>query len=209
MPKRCPPGIFCIENMTLTLLLIIVIGLSIYAYIVFVRDHQKHGHSYGTSISHTAPITLANVPQLLPIATRNDPMNDPYHPPEKAPGLYFPTNSTDVRGGVPINIRTRGLPMEYSQVGILTRGQGHGENLILPLMGRRAATSNDKWNYYTMSSNGHMNTKLPISVKGKSCTSEYGCDEIYNGDIVYVEGYKETFTATVYENGEFRYLPVI
>ena len=49
--------------------------------------------------------------------------------------------------------------------------------------------------------------KLPITFKNKSCTNEYGCDEIFSGDTVYVEGYGDTFKATVYENSTFHYLP--
>ena len=55
--------------------------------------------------------------------------------------------------------------------------------------------------------NGNLNTKLPISVNGKSCTGEYGCDDINNGDTVYVEGYNDTFKVTVYENNLFQYIP--
>jgi hypothetical protein len=47
--------------------------------------------------------------------------------------------------------------------------------------------------------------KLPISFKKKSCTSEYGCDNIYNGDTVYVEGYKDAFQATIYDNAVMEY----
>ena len=54
---------------------------------------------------------------------------------------------------------------------------------------------------------GNLNTKLPVSVKGRSCTSDIGCDEIYNGDVIYVEGYKDTFHATIYENAGFSYNP--
>ena len=205
MSKKCPPGVFCIENFTLFVLFIILICLIIYVYVSVVIRYQSHKHYKS---NNTPPVTLVNT-HLLPISSRNDPMNDPYYPPEKSPDIYFPTNSTDIRR-IPINIRSRGIPSEYNQIGILTKSQGNNnDNMILPLMGRRASTSNDKWNYYTMASNGHMNTKLPISVKGKSCTNEYGCDEIYNNDIVYVEGYKDTFTATVYENSEFRYIPII
>ena len=141
---------------------------------------------------------------LMSLATRNDPFNDPYAPPLKADGLYFPPDSGDIRG-IPINMRTRGMNTSYSQVGILTRKGG--SEMILPLMGRRNTTSRDKWQYYTISNSGNLNTKLPIKVKGRSCTSEYGCDEVYDGDTVYVEGYKETFQATVYENGLFQYIP--
>jgi ferredoxin-NADP reductase len=76
-------------------------------------------------------------------------------------------------------------------------------------MGRRHMSGRDKWQYYTISNTGNLNTKLPISVNGKSCTSEYGCDQIMNGDSVYVEGYKNTFKATVYENNMFSYIPVV
>lgn len=91
---------------------------------------------------------------------------------------------------------------EYSQIGILTKN-----GMILPLMGRRHMNGRDKWQYYTISNSGNLNTKLPVSVKGKSCTSEYGCDEMMNGDAIYVEGYNDTFKATIYENNSFSYIP--
>jgi hypothetical protein len=49
--------------------------------------------------------------------------------------------------------------------------------------------------------------KLPITNKGRSCTNEYGCDNLYNGDTVYVEGYNDSFRATVYETSSFQYIP--
>lgn len=109
---------------------------------------------------------------------RMDTMNDPYAP--------------------PVRMEMRG---SYSQIGILTR-----DELILPLMGRQYQRGRDKWQYYTISNTGNLNTKLPVSVKGKSCTSEYGCDQIMNGDQIYVEGYNNTFNATVYENNMFSYM---
>jgi hypothetical protein len=122
--------------------------------------------------------------------------------------LFFPTNSGDERG-IPINMQTRGTNMNYSQIGILTRTNHakNGNEMILPLMGRKNTSRRDKWQYYTMTTTGNMNTKLPVSSNGRSCTSEYGCDEISNGDIVYVEGYNDTFKATVYENSLFSYIP--
>jgi hypothetical protein len=81
--------------------------------------------------------------------------------------------------------------------------------MILPLMGRRLMSGMDKWQYYTISNTGNMNTKLPVSLKGRSCSGEYGCDSINNGDMVYVEGYNDTFKVTVYENSRFNYIPFI
>jgi len=145
---------------------------------------------------------------------------DPYGPPLRNDGIYFPrdsnrsNNSSDVRTvptnipiGIPINMETRGLSSDYTQLGILTRMSGG--DMILPLMGRKLMSGLDKWHYYTISNTGNMNTKLPISLKGRSCSGEYGCDSINNGDVVYVEGYNDTFRITVYENSRFNYIPYI
>ena len=76
-------------------------------------------------------------------------------------------------------------------------------------MGRPTDTGRDKWEFYTISNSGSVNTKLPISFQGKNCSSEYGCDDIMNGDQVYVEGYNSTFKVTKYDNSSFRYIPVL
>jgi hypothetical protein len=133
---------------------------------------------------------------------------DPTGPPLRNDGVYFPPDSANIRGGIPINMETRGTGMDYTQIGILTRNQGQ-EPLILPLMGRQPMTGRDKWQYYTISNTGNMNTKLPVSLNGKSCTGEYGCDILNNGDMVYVEGYSNTFRVTIYENSLFRYIPYL
>ena len=205
MGKKCIPGLFCIENMTLFLLIVIVILLIYVWYTQLVKPIRNIEKDQSKIIVVNTP----NTNPLASISTRNNPMNDPYAPPLKNDGIYYPTNSGDIRGiplKVPINIETRGMNMEYQQVGILTRTH-NSNDMILPLMGRRNLAGRDKWQYYTISNTGNLNTKLPISVNGKSCTGEYGCDQVYNGDIVYVEGYKDTFIATIYENNLFRYLP--
>jgi hypothetical protein len=197
MGKKCIPGLFCIENMTLFLLIVIFVLLVYLWYTQFVKPARRQS----VEIEPTKVIVI-NGQQLGGLATRSNTFNDPYTPPLKTDGLDgFPMMRS------PINIETRGLSTGYQQVGILTRSSSRDDNMILPLMGRRNMAGRDKWQYYTISNGGNLNTKLPISVKGKSCTSEYGCDEVYNGDTVYVEGYKDIFVATVYENNLFRYLP--
>ena len=135
----------------------------------------------------------------------SDVLLNPYEPPLRDDRI-FRTNIPDPRG-VPINIRTQGVETDYRQIGILTR-VGAGSKVILPLMGRPVLTNRDKWNFYTMSEQNNM-VKLPISNKGRSCTNEYGCDNLYNGDTVYVEGYNDTFKVTVYENQTMRYIPFL
>ena len=197
--KTCIPGLFCIENMTMFLLFLIVITV-IYMYYAHII---KPSLDKTNTPSFTQPILLVNnetkdIPAtLIPKSTRNDPLESLYTPPLK----------TERTGLLPINVPTRGPELNYSQMGILTRENGH-DDMILPLMGRRSSNGRDKYQYYTMSNSaGNINTKLPVSLKGKSCSSEYGCDEIYSGDSVYVEGYNDTFRATIYENNLFRYIP--
>jgi hypothetical protein len=210
MGKKCIPGVFCIENMTLFVLMValILLGYFYYIQVVKISNSQKETSNTPNIIVVTQP--SASMSPLASISTRNDPFNDPYSPPMKNDGIYFPRKfGGDVRGGIPINVETRGTSMEYQQVGILTRTNGGNGELILPLMGRRLMSGRDKWQYYTISNTGNLNTKLPVSLNGKSCTGEYGCDDITNGDNVYVEGYNDTFKVTIYENSLYNYIPYL
>jgi len=200
MAKKCLPGVICIENVTLvSIFIILIVVLSIW-YFMNQKEINK------SIIPHESKvISNSSTPILLPISSKQDEFNNPYAPPLKN-NMYHPRDSSDVRG-VPVNIETRGMPSNYGQVGILTRT--NGSEMILPLMGRRTMSGRDKWEYYTISGSGNLNARLPISVNGKNCSGEYGCDEVYDGDVVYVEGYNDTFRATIYENNSFRYIPVL
>ena len=200
--KKCIPGLFCMENMTMFLLFVLIITVIYMYYTHLVKPNLKNqsNASFSQPViimpaqnKDVAPVTLA------PISSRTQPLEDIYSPPLKKEGP-----------GLPINISTRGPETSYTQVGILTRENSH-EDLILPLMGRRTPTARDKWQYYTVAgggAGGNLQTKLPVRVKGRSCSGEYGCDEIYNRDNVFVEGYQDEFVATIYESGLFSYLPL-
>ena len=75
-------------------------------------------------------------------------------------------------------------------------------------MGRPTHSNRSKWQYYTMSDSNNI-VKLPVSRGGKSGTEDYGIDELFNGDNVYVEGYNDTFKATIYDNNRLEYIPYI
>lgn len=202
MGKKCLPGVICIENMTLFLLFVIAVIL---IYIFYNTTGQKStivvlGNDLGKSRENNTMMT--------------PPENHMYDPdlvqtfPEIRMGPEI-RQGPDIRPRPNINIETRGTNQSYSQIGILTRPGINAETLILPLMGRRLDSGRNKMQYYTVSNTGNMNTKLPISKDGRSCTGEYGCDEVFNGDTVYVEGYADTFKATIYENSRFNYIPSI
>ena len=125
-----------------------------------------------------------------------DVLLNPYTPPLRD-DRYFNMGLGGVSGGIPINVPTRSVNSAYRQVGILTRV--NGPETILSLMGRPLFPSQDKWQFYTMSDK-NQSVKLPVTYKKRSCTSDQGCDNIYNGDTVYVEGYNDAFKATIYDN---------
>jgi len=196
MPKRCPPGVICIENITIIFALLIVCGVLVFMNMktrtnnINIKEQQ-----HSTGIFPQQGYGFSNL--------ESDVLMNPYNAPLKD-NRVNPIGNLDPRG-TPINIPTQGVNSPYRQVGILTRLNGDGEN-ILPLMGKPLITSRDKWNYYTMTDKNNM-IKLPITHKGKSGTSEYGCDSLYNGDTIYVEGYNDAFKVTMYENNTMQYIP--
>ena len=48
-----------------------------------------------------------------------------------------------------------------------------------------------------------------IYYRTRKCTSTHGCDELYNGEIVQVEGMQQNFTAYLYDNHTLMYDPVL
>ena len=203
MAKICPPGFICIENMTI-IFLILVLCL---AGIVWYKFGNSNTDTKATQ--HYINVLNPTIPKFNTVFSTN-PRNilmNPFTAPLKN-GNFFPRDGGDPRG-IPININTRGFDTNYRQVGILTRNvQVQGEEVILAVMGRPLYTNRSKWQYYTMNDKSNA-IKLPMSHNGRSCTSEYGCDELMSGDSVYVEGYNDAFKVTIYENSQPRYIPFL
>jgi hypothetical protein len=205
MGKKCIPGVICIENMTLFLLVVIVILLVYLHYTIWNKKSEKTVSSKEFIYLPSAPSSLGNISNTL----ATDTFKDPYAPPL----IEYPPNFARVETirrpvvGLPVNMQTRGYEDEFQQMGILTRTSK--EDMILPLMGRKIMNGRDKWQFYAISNTGSVNTKLPIHAKGRDCMSEYGCEEIMNGDLVYVGGYNDAFQVTKYANNLLRYLPVL
>ena len=138
-----------------------------------------------------------------------DVLLNPYAAPLKDERYFIPELSY-IQRAIPINISTNigAVDTTYRQLGILTPLNGANKDNILALMGRPLYTNRQKYQYYTIS-NQHNNVKLPVSVKGKSGTNEYGVDQIFNGDTVYVEGYNDAFKVTTYDNDTIKYIPYL
>lgn len=201
MARKCPPGVICIENMTIIFLIIVVVLFGIvYFNFINTKSSQKNVFVMNTERNSLQP----KMSSVFSTNMSNTLMN-PFLPPLKK-SHYL--SSSDPRG-IPINISTRGVDMDYKQVGILTRTvQKQNDETILPVMGRPLYTNRSKWQYYTMNDKNNA-IKLPMSHNGRSCTNEYGCDELLSGDTVYVEGYNDSFKVTIYENSQPRYIPFV
>lgn len=194
MSKKCPPGVFCIENITLLFCLIISVIVSFFCF-----NKKK----YKEIIKPQQDIyTTYTRPSSSFSKEYNNVLMNPHTPPLRDDRII----REQPIYGTPINISTSSVDSEYRQVGILTRVGG--PEMILPLIGRPLMVSRDKWNFYTMKDSNSM-IKLPITYKEKSCTNEYGCDNLYNGDNVYVEGYNDMFKVTVYDNNVMKYIPYL
>lgn len=196
--RRCPPGVFCIENVSFTLLAIVVAGVVV--YLIKGSQSQQPQQPQQVFQQQQPPSMFQSRANYGVSNAQDDVLLNPYVPPMRD------DRSMDIRGPVvPINVSTQGTAnAAYRQVGILTRI--NGPETILPLMGRPLFRNRDKWQFYTISEKSNF-IKLPISVKGRSCTNEYGCDNVYNGDTVYVEGYNDAFKVTAYDNSVMEYLP--
>jgi hypothetical protein len=210
---KCPPGVICFENFTLTF---IIISLIIVIYYVYANNRvdseitremvPRHRHGNDINITNDSLFSMSGLfprPSYSFSNVQNDVLMNPYTPPLKDERVIM---SNDIRGGIPININTRAVDTNYRQVGLLKRMSG--PEMLLPLMGRPRYVGRDKWQYYTMSDQNNQ-IKLPVSFKSRSCTNEYGCDEISNGDSVYVDGLNATFQVTMYDNATMQYLPFV
>lgn len=210
--KKCPPGVICVENVSMFFIIVsfVIVFYLFYSNMknqnivfnnrpsekIIIKDTQREnvgGWFGGLSWPYT------NLP--------SDPLLNPYAPPLRDERYFV---SSGIQGTIPINVQTNiGAVSEntsYRQLGLLNATNTKGS--ILPLMGRPVFTNRDKWQYYTMSDQNN-SVKLPVSRNGKSCTNEYGCDRLFNGDTVYIEGLNEAYRVTMYDNDTIRYLPAI
>ena len=97
-------------------------------------------------------------------------------------------------------------PATFGQIGYLVASDDDGgRGARLPLYGQPSRTRRGRWHYYTIDGAG---IKLPITSSGRDCMDEVGCDEIFDGDMVSVDVYKQgpTWTVRLYKRSLY-FLP--
>lgn len=233
MARRCPPGVFCFENISFFVVIIVIIACVFFMVRYFGGHGHGHGHGHGNVmvIQQPPPATQSDFLDfgIGGPSSSQDVLLNPYVPPLRDNSIGSTTPSYDIRGGVDtihyggygfgggggggaagvrVNVPTRAVDTTYRQVGILARNGngGNGGETILPLIGRPLFANRDKWQFYTLSDKNNA-IKLPITVNGKSGTGEYGCNNVSSGDMVYVEGYNDAFKVSAYDSASLRYLP--
>ena len=217
--KKCPPGVICVENITMVLFILCVLILFYFIYNnlnlngqnivvnnrpsekIVIKDTQRENNGWFGGLIPSWPYTNF---------VTQDPLLNPYAPPLRDERYFVPGFNGIPPGAVPINISTNigAVDTSYRQLGILTPLNGSTKDNIVPLLGRPLFTNRDKWQYYS-TSNQNNSVKLPVSRSGRSCTNEYGCDKLYSGDTLYIEGANETYRVTVYDNNVIKYLPFV
>ena len=208
--KGCPNGVICFNDMTFYVI-IFCIGIGgYYLYKKIKEDINKNvnrSNSVDLVKTFLAPDNLSvNFHTDTVHREPHDVLLNPYTPPLKDSNYNIHYNS--IRNSINRSTNINSLHnSKFRQVGLLTPQNGNGNGPVA-LMGRPLYSNRNKWQYYSMSDQ-YNSVKLPISVKGKSAMTEYGCDELYNGDTVYLDGIKEIYVVTLYDNDHLQYLPSI
>jgi len=211
-------------NVNASLIIIILLVVIIILFVLYIMTQNKQVINNDNITIKEEPTNFFTKPNYGYTNLPNDVLMNPYEAPLKDERYQVPSMQMIPQNSIPVNMRTNigAVDTNYRQVGIMTRAtesrkqqrkKGNDNNesncdskeIILPLMGRPVLTTRDKWQYYTMTKN---NIKLPIIRNGRNASNEYGVDEIFDRDVVRVEGYGEEFKATIYENSVIRYLPL-
>ena len=204
--QTCPNGTFCLTStMVFFILALIIIAGLLYAMLVSGNrsfDNQQPTVIYAQQ-QHQQRIQ-PQAPTILNVAAGGDSRYDRAPQPLRDwnAGPEFPP-----RGGIasiPINIPTQGLPERFQSVGIMTTPDGQ----VLPLYGRRTATSTDRWNYYTRTDT-YNPVPIPVSYNKRDCMDDVGCSELMDGENVKSFGTGAEGKVHIYRMDGPKYIPGI
>lgn len=158
----------------------------------------KHKEQYNATA--TPP---QNNPSVIVVQSGSGGSNDQ----QGNPFVYENERNLQQPPAKPFYYPTRGLPQSYQQMGVLIgeERRHRGEQTILPLIGRQTHPGSSRYHYYT-STNGYHPMKLPVVHKKRTCNDSTGCEEIYSGNIVSVNGYDYDFKADIYPSPDLQYI---
>lgn len=193
---KCPPGVLCVSPG--------VVGLIVIAALVIVLYFAGGG----PSALLPQPVQPAQPAQQQPLAITIAAAaggDDRYtRAPKPERNWIAPPDLDAVRatyGNLPA-VATRGVPEQYQSMGVINLGDGK----LLPLYGRRTAYRSDRFQYYTRT-DSYNPVQIPVSVKGRSCQDDNGCEELMDGDSVKVVPLNKTGPVNIYRFNGPTYMP--
>jgi hypothetical protein len=212
----CPAGLFCFDKNTIVLLIISIIIVIVY----FINNNNDKFNMINNDLQsskvklesklykYKKQLNNSNAVQTIRDDTNYannvdmQRISNPLYPPERS----FPYRLN--RGGVPINIPTRGYSSGYQQVGVLIEEHAAGTDnkRILPLYGEQTYSGSNQWKYYT-GTDGFQSVKLPVIHNNRNCQDENGCNEIYDNNQVNILAYNTPYKASIYKLDAPRYIP--
>jgi len=185
MRKKCPPNTFCLDEDNIFKLFIIIVFVSIVLYFLY--------NNYIKIVKDIKDIRdIGEIKEDKIIIKHIDDDDRLLKPPGRS---YFGT-------GVPINIRTRGEPNNYQQIGII---KSEDNTDIKPLFGRQTYKGSSLWNYYT-ALDSNLATRIPIQ-NNRNCIDTHGCNEINNSNSVKV--LDKDYNVELYPYNDLQYIPYI
>ena len=188
MPRRCPPGVWCLTPEFGILVITVTIGI----YFLFKQQPTT------TIIKSSPPPVNVYSNTTTNAESRFSQAPEP---------LRFWQTGPDLRGAlippgaIPINVSTRGLPQAFQQSGIIKSG-----DQILPLYGRQTAYRSDRYNYYTRT-DSYNPVQLPIYYNRRDCMEDIGCEELFGGEAVKITGLGKEGNVQVYKYDGPKYIP--
>ncbi len=201
--SKCPPGVFCITPG------VILLGLLLLAIVFFIFTWPQH------SQSPLQEIIYRKAPSSPPVQVNVAPGDDRYSIAPRPERFWnAPVDTEGITRGLvnpivgavapPFNYATQGVPEKYQSYGLVTLEDGQQ----LPLYGRKTATRSDRFNYYTRSDT-YNPVPIPLLYKGRDCQDSVGCEEIFSGEDVRLQGNGKQGKVTMYQYDGPIYFPGI
>jgi hypothetical protein len=92
----------------------------------------------------------------------------------------------------PAPIQKYWRPQAPHQVGLLKSEDENGD--LRPIYAKPVRGHRDRFHYWSTGGNGHNNYSVPLTMDGRDCTDDIGCQEIYGNESV-----------SVWDNPEIQY----
>ena len=183
MPKKCPTGYFCLNQVTLIGILFLLIIIIVF---IFKENYNSLSSRIYNIQNENAIQNQLNLMQtqknIQAQNTQNSNnhhnLNNHHNHNGEPPTRHY--NNGSNQNIMPINIETRGSSGDFQQIGILTKDsvsdntQIPGNNTdsnILPLYGKRLYRGSNKWYYYTITDKFN-SIKIPLIINNKDCTDD-------------------------------------